>query len=133
VVGGYSAGGFAADYAALRHPEVFGNVLSQSGAVWWSPGIDIDNRDTMTETDWMAKQYIVKPKLPLRFYLDAGAFEADTHGRGGDVLEANRNFRDVLLAKGYPVYYQQFIGGHDGVSWRGTIADGLIDLLGTGR
>jgi len=130
VVGGYSAGGFAADYTALLHPEIFGNVLSQSGAVWWSPGIDIDNRDATTETDWLARQYIRRPKLPLKFYLDAGAFEADTHGTGGGVLEANRDFRDVLLAKGYPVRYQQFIGGHDGVSWRGTIADGLIDLLG---
>lgn len=133
VVGGYSAGGFAAAYAALRYPEIFGNVLSQSGAVWWSPGLDIDNRDTTTETDWLAAQYIAKPKLPLKFYLDAGTFDQDTHGTGGGVLEANRDFRDVLLAKGYTVHYQQFVGGHDGVSWRGTIADGLIDLLGYGH
>jgi enterochelin esterase-like enzyme len=36
-VGGYSAGGFAAAYTALRHPEVFGNVISQSGSFWWAP------------------------------------------------------------------------------------------------
>ncbi len=36
VVGGYSAGGLAGPYVALRHSEVFGNVLSQSGAFWWS-------------------------------------------------------------------------------------------------
>jgi enterochelin esterase family protein len=39
--------------------------------------------------------------------------------------------RDVLLAKGYEVHYQQFAGGHDYLSWRGTFADGLIDLIGT--
>jgi enterochelin esterase family protein len=35
--GGCSAGGFAAAYKALRHPEVFGNVVSQSGSFWWPP------------------------------------------------------------------------------------------------
>jgi len=32
IVGGSSAGGLAAAYAALEHPDVFGAVLSQSGA-----------------------------------------------------------------------------------------------------
>jgi enterochelin esterase-like enzyme len=41
------------------------------------------------------------------------------------------HWRDVLPAKGYVVQYQQFVGGHDGFSWRGTLADGLIAVLGT--
>jgi pimeloyl-ACP methyl ester carboxylesterase len=40
VIGGVSAGGLMAAFAALRHPEVLGNVLSQSGAFWWLPGFD---------------------------------------------------------------------------------------------
>ena len=79
----------------------------------------------------MAKQFIASPKLPLRFYLDAGSFEYDANGTGGGILETSRNMRDVLLAKGYEVHYQQFAGGHDYLSWRGTFADGLIDLIGT--
>jgi enterochelin esterase-like enzyme len=39
--------------------------------------------------------------------------------------------REVSLAKGYEVHYQQFVGGHDYLSWRGTFADGLMDLIGT--
>ena len=35
-VGGYSVGGFASAYLGLRHSEVFGNVMSQSGAFWWA-------------------------------------------------------------------------------------------------
>jgi len=41
--------------------------------------------------------------------------------------------RDVLLAKGYEVRYQQFNSGHDYLNWRGTLADGLIALVGTER
>jgi len=36
----------------------------------------------------------------------------------------------VLLSKGYEVHFQQFVSGHDDLSWRGTFADGLIALLG---
>ena len=50
-------------------------------------------------------------------------------GDGGSILVTNRHLRDVLRAKGYEVFYQEFQGAHDYLSWRGTIADGLI-LLG---
>jgi enterochelin esterase-like enzyme len=146
VITGYSAGGLASAYVALRHPEVFGNVLSQSGAFWWSfehnggicgsrcpdsggRGGD-GSRDATTEGNIMVKQFLASPKLPLRFYLAVGTFEYDRNGGGGEILEGTRHLRDVLLAKGYQVHYQQFVGGHDGLSWRGALADGLINLLG---
>jgi enterochelin esterase family protein len=146
VLTGYSAGGLASAYVALRHPEVFGNVLSQSGAFWWSfehnggvcgsrcpesggRGGD-GSRDATTEGNIMVKQILASPKLPLRFYLAVGTFEYDRNGGGGEILEGTRHLRDVLLAKGYQVHYQQFVGGHDGLSWRGTLSDGLIALLG---
>ena len=147
VVGGYSAGGLAATYVSRRHPEVFGNVLSESGAFWWSPehndGIcgarcpesggtsNVTGVDATTEGNFLAKEFLASPKLPLRFYLAAGTFETDRYGNGGDILETTRHLRDVLLAKGYEVRYQQFVGGHDGLSWRGTLADGLIALIGS--
>jgi enterochelin esterase family protein len=147
VVGGYSAGGLAAAYMGLRHSKVFGNVLSQSGAFWWSPehsdGVcaskcpetgglrpDPDSRDSRTEGNWITRQFVTSPKLPVRFFLQAGTFEVDKEGTGGNILEGTRALRDVLLAKGYEVRYQQFAGGHDDLSWRGVFADGLIALLG---
>jgi enterochelin esterase-like enzyme len=132
VVGGSSYGGLAAAYAALRHPETFGNVLSQSGSYWRTPpktpgGSDFDST---AEPNWVAKQFISSPKLPVRFYMDAGSDEIDLSGKGASILVPNRHLRDVLLAKGYEVHYQEFNGGHDYLSWRGTLADGLILLMG---
>ena len=132
VVAGSSLGGLAAAYAGYKHPEVFTNVLCQSGSFWWAPdhsGAIADG--VITETGWMAKQFIASSKLPLKFYIDAGSFEFDSNGTGGGILETSRNIRDVLLTKGYEVHYQQFVGGHDYLSWRGTFADGLMDLIGT--
>jgi enterochelin esterase family protein len=133
VVAGSSFGGLAATYAAFRHPEAFGNVLCQSGDFSWAPDhIHLMGRlaDATTETGWLAKEFIRSPKLPIRFHMDAGTFEADQAGTGGNVLETSRHMRDVLLAKGYEVHYEQFVGGHDYLSWRETLADGLIELIG---
>jgi enterochelin esterase-like enzyme len=64
--------------------------------------------------------------------MDAGVFEVDSRGLGGGILEPSRQMRDVLLARGYEVHYQQFVSGHDYLNWRGTLADGLIALIGVG-
>ena len=131
-IGGYSYGGLAATCAAYRHPETFGNVLSQSGSYWWTPPPDPSKPDTFTpgaDPSYVAQLFVNSPKLPLRFYLDAGSMELDRDGDGSSILVTNRHLRDVLRAKGYEVSYQEFQGAHDYLSWRGTIADGLI-LLG---
>ena len=125
VIAGLSAGGFAAAYIGLKHPEIFGNVLSQSGAFWWSP-----KRDEGEEPNWLAREYIAAPTKSIRFYLEAGLFENDIRGTGGQILETNRHFRDVLRAKGYTVFYHEFPGGHDYLTWRGSFADALLVLTG---
>jgi enterochelin esterase-like enzyme len=132
VVGGSSFGGLAAAYAGLRHSETFGNILSQSGSFHWIPPKSDTSSDSQSDSEpnWVAKQFIASPKLPLRFYLDAGSDEIDFTGNGNTILPATRNLRDVLLAKGYDVHFQEFAGGHDYLSWRGTLADGLILLMG---
>jgi enterochelin esterase-like enzyme len=132
VVGGSSFGGLASAYAGLRHPETFGNILSQSGSFHWIPpkSDTSSHSQTDSEPNWVAKQFIASPKLPLRFYLDAGSDELDFSGNGNSILLTTRNLRDVLLAKGYEVHFQEFAGNHDYLSWRGTLAEGLILLMG---
>jgi enterochelin esterase family protein len=129
VVAGSSFGGIASVYAGLRHPETFGNILCQSGSFWWSDA----KPEPYREPNYLAKEFVKSPKLPLRFYMDAGSFEVDMSGGGGDILEPSRHMRDVLLAKGYEVHYQENVGGHDYLSWRGSLADGLIALVGTSK
>lgn len=124
-ISGYSLGGLAASYAGFRHSEIFGLILSQSGSYWYEP-----TRDETAEPTWFAQKFIASPKLPLRFYLEAGMFEVDLSGRGSSILIPNRHFRDVLRAKEYDVTYHEFPGGHDYINWRGTLADGLVALFG---
>jgi enterochelin esterase-like enzyme len=129
VVAGSSFGGIASVYAGLRHPETFGNILCQSGSFWWAA----PKPEPYTEPNFLAKEFVKSPKLPLRFYMDAGSFEVDLDGEGGSILEPSRHMRDVLLAKGYEVHYQENVGGHDYLSWRGSLADGLLALVGISK
>jgi len=128
IVGGSSYGGLSAAYCALRHPEVFGAVLSQSGSFGYYPGWDSDNdRTDSSPFGWLIRQFVTIRKLPIRFYLEAGLFET---AHTGSILSENRRMRDVLEAKGYTLVYSEFTGGHDYLNWRGSLADGLVALAG---
>jgi enterochelin esterase family protein len=145
VIGGSSAGGFGAAYLGLVHPEAFGNALVMSGAFWWSPehnggicaGVCADpdgkpaivNQDGTTEPNWIAQLALKEPASHTKFYLAAGTFEFDRFGTAGQILEETRHLRDILLAQKHEVFYHQFVGGHDGVSWPGVMTDGLQRLL----
>lgn len=130
VVAGSSAGGLAAACSGLWHPEAFGNVLAQSGAFHRTPVLRSNGADSSSEPNWVARQFISSPRKPLRLYLDAGSAEFNAAGSADAILFCTRTLRDVLRAKGYEVHFQEFEGGHDYLSWRGTLADGLIALLG---
>jgi enterochelin esterase-like enzyme len=118
VLAGSSGGGQAAICAALRHPELFGNVLAQSGSFFARPDEPIGD-------EWVYRHLATGPRLPLRVYLDVGRFEPVF------AVTAVRVLRNVLEARGYPLTYAEFSGGHDYAWWRGTLADGLVALLGT--
>ncbi len=124
VIGGWSYGGLAAAFAGLRHPEVFGNVLSQSGSFWWAP-------EGAVEHEWLSSQFALAPRRELRFYLNVGLLECGpSPGNSPSQLVANRHLRDVLRAKGYELTYRELNGGHDYIGWPAGLADGLIALLG---
>ncbi|HJQ75073.1 MAG TPA: alpha/beta hydrolase-fold protein, partial [Gaiellaceae bacterium] len=93
VVAGSSLGGLAAAFCGLRRPDLFGLVLSQSGAYQF---VDFGG----------PALFAVEDRVPLRLYLDVGLYE-------GKQIQANLHMRDVLVAKGYDVDYRTFPGGHD--------------------
>ncbi len=137
IIGGASLGGLQAAFVGLKHAEVFGNVLSQSGSFSWKP-------EGEKEWEWLSRQLAASPRLPLRFSFEAGLLEGTWWWRslqhravaGTDLIEptllaANRNLRDTLLSKGYPVHYTEFNGNHGFLNWRGTLASHLIALVGT--
>jgi enterochelin esterase family protein len=130
VIVGFSGGGLAAAEIALVHPDVFGNVLSQSGAFRGRlPGAE--------EPNSTAQAYLAAPRKPIRFYLEVGLYDnvPNAHLPLHDLvldetnLMGNRHLRDVLRAKGYDVIYREVGGGHDWVHWRAMLADGLMTLL----
>ncbi|RFA26848.1 enterochelin esterase [Alkalilimnicola ehrlichii] len=127
VIAGASYGGLAATYAGFTHPELFGNVLSQSGSFWWAPGSEPGVSGG--EAGWLARQFIGAPRKPLRFYLEAGRFETHRANHAG-ILETTRHLRDVLRALDYPVHYRDYSSGHDYYHWRGTLGTGLQLLIG---
>ncbi|HEX2851526.1 MAG TPA: alpha/beta hydrolase-fold protein [Acidimicrobiales bacterium] len=126
VIGGASAGGFAASFLALRHPERFGRVLSMSGSYWWGAALD-------GEPEWLTRQYAEAPASPAtRFYVDVGCYETMPirDAPGVTMVSANRHFRTVLRARGFDVVdYVEFAGGHEAVAWADSVARALPPLL----
>ncbi len=123
VAAGSSLGGLAAAYTAFTHPEIFGEVISQSGSYWWSPTY-LKDVSPSPNAAWMVKQFAESAQKPIRFYMDVGTWEP------AGMLSANRILHSVLKGKDYQVSYSEFPGGHYYAYWQQTLPDGLIAVLG---
>jgi enterochelin esterase-like enzyme len=110
---GASLGGLMALYAGLRVPEVFGRVLSQSGA------FSIEGSDFVVFE--LARQ---PPRRPLAVWMDCGRFER--------LLEGNRRMHPLLRRAGHSVEYREYSGGHSYSAWRDDVWRGLTWLFGDG-
>ncbi len=110
---GASMGGLMALYAGLRLPEVFGKIISQSGAF----SFELMGRETIIYD--LARQLT---RRPIRVWMDVGRYEW--------LLESNRKMRGVLTAKGYDPIYREYNGGHNYTSWRDEVVYALEALYG---
>lgn len=111
---GASMGGLMAMYAALRLPQIFGRVISQSGAFLFEvrPGQD-DLFKFLVKT---------QPPLKAKIWQDVGRFEW--------LLETNRQTRALLTERGYDVTYHEYQGGHNYTSWRNVLPQALMTVFG---
>lgn len=126
IVTGSSAGGLGAAFVALRRPDLFGNVLSQSGAFWRGAA-----GSNAAPYEWLTEQYKSSPRRDVAFVLDVG--DRETVGAMGgaapSLRDANRHLRDVLVAKGYRVSYHEVPGGmHRPEDWKLRLAPGIVTL-----
>lgn len=109
---GASMGGMMALWTGLRLPHIFGRVISQSGAFFG------DDR-----TDFLLDSYITHtPTRPITIWQDVGRLEW--------LLEGNRKIHALLTAKGYPVTYREFSGGHNYTMWADNVWRGLEAVYG---
>jgi enterochelin esterase-like enzyme len=126
IITGSSAGGLASAYLALKRPDLFGNVLSQSGAYWRG-----NEGSNDAPYEWLTGQYSTSAKQAIRFVVDVGSKESvgAMGGAAPSILEANRRLRDVLRAKGYAVeYFEVPDGVHAPETWRVRLPLGLAAL-----
>ncbi|WP_168583298.1 alpha/beta hydrolase-fold protein [Gephyromycinifex aptenodytis] len=114
VVAGQSLGGLAAAQVVHARPETFASAIVQSGSFWWP---DEEHPGELTE-----RYRADPPPNGVRIFHEVGRFE-------NQLLDVNREFRDVASSVGVEVTYREVAGGHDYASWRGGLADGLVHLL----
>ena len=107
---GASLGGTMSLYTALRMPEVFGKVMSQSGAF-------------MIESRAFAVVDLVRhgQAREVNIWMDVGGFE--------ELRDDNRDTHKLLVGKGYRVTYREYSGGHNYTSWRDDIWRGLEEMF----
>ena len=129
VLAGSSDGGLAALCAAHQHFKVFGNVLSQSANVFYSPESAAPANAYLRDSGWLTRKFVTTPLLPLRFYLEVGVLEA---GRGQSCRGTSPVTRRARC-EGVSHCLLRVPGGHDFFTWQNSLGDGLIALLGRER
>ncbi len=112
-VAGASLGGLMALYAGLRVPSIFGHVISHSGAF-----------SVIPEQPFVVFDLAKYAPLPaLKLWLDCGKYEG--------LLQANRQMKAVLQARGLDFTYHEYSGGHNYTCWRMMLPRALETVYGT--
>jgi enterochelin esterase family protein len=106
---GASLGGLMALYTALRVPQVFHKILSQSGSF------------SVPEYEFVVMDMVrYAPTADIDIWMDVGRFEW--------LLEGNRKMCALLRERNYRVKYREFPGAHNYTSWRNDLWRGLEEL-----
>jgi enterochelin esterase-like enzyme len=107
---GPSLGGLMALYAALRRPDVFDRVVSQSGT------FEIPDHEMVTGD-------LVRhlPTVPIHVRLSAGTFEW--------LANPVARMAALLRSRGYDVSHRPFVGGHNHRTWAEDALEAMEGLF----
>lgn len=137
-IGGLSMGGFGAMRNGLKYHDTFGAIISFSGVLEllkvmpssvsqrmnmeFEAGLFGDlEKATVSDKNpiWLVNELAGKPNLP-HIYIACGM---EDH-----LITHSRNFRDLLIRKGFSVTYEEGPGGHEWDFWD-TYIKKAIDWL----
>lgn len=107
---GASLGGTMSMYTGMRMPDVFGRVISQSGAFTF-PSREFSVVD-------LARN---RQANDLQIWMDVGKLDF--------LLEDNRRMSALMEENGYNVTYREYTGGHNYTSWRNDVWRGLKTIF----
>jgi len=111
---GASAGGLMSLYTGLRLPDIFGKVLSQSGA-------SALGGHTFATVDLVKHKHA----RDIKIWMDVGRLEW--------LLEDNRRMSALMKENGYNVTYREYSGAHNYTAWRDDVWRGLEVLFPLSR
>lgn len=111
---GASLGALVSTTLALKHPDLFQTVLSQSGAFLGSPS----EPDFYTgKSSWLLDNIKQEARNETRWYIDTGTIEW--------LYKINKEVAELLKEKNYELSYAERNAGHNWLNWRNGIANAL--------
>lgn len=134
VVAGQSLGGLAALFAGVTFPEYFSKIISLSGSFWWPEENRMRTPSTTESTNDLPLNNIPRNSVAdhilndrvsavhLNVFMTVGLGEKDMH-------PYNDVTYDAIKQKSGLVRYEKVYGGHDWLSWRSGLVNGLVHLM----
>lgn len=130
-IGGLSMGGWGALYNGLSHPETFGGIAALSSAVVGEGmfpeddyGEDLFSQKSFVEAcSGQTKESVLQPELDLKTIIETNASKESLQkiylacGTEDGLLFGSRILKDLFLANGYDLTYDEQAGGHDWDFW----------------
>ncbi len=119
---GDSYGGLISTYIGFKHPEIFGNVYSQSGYHCF-------------QKDRMIRLFKEGLRRQVKLFIDCGTYEHEVGSTflpegERDFINANRRLREALSEKKYDFVYREYHEGHTWGNWRRHLIDALVYFWG---
>ena len=119
---GSSFGAVATLSTAWRHPDVFGNLLVQSGSFAFTDIGEHDRGPTFDPVVEFVNAFRKQPRRPAnRIFVSCGTYES--------MIYFNRSMVPTLQSTGMSVRYAEARDGHNWENWRDRLREALSWLF----